>query len=269
VAFETGYLPTEVQDADYYFAAVAGEERKYQQAARLNAFETLLANSSGGLVVLDALGPERLYAWFGFRSNEPFEVLRTIVLKAFDNLEAAVALPSPKFVFAHIIAPHNPYFFGPNGEFLYPQGQVTLLGDPDAADSASESSLYRDQVIYITSRIALTIDYILAHSVEPPIIILQADHGPGFGSGWRIPNGEALWQRFAILNVYYLPYGCARQLYPSITPVNSFRLLLSCYFGLDYPLIDDTSFFTYWPRDYPYDFFETDLAALQRKYPLP
>ena len=269
VALETGWLPTEVEDADHYLRAVSPDDRRFHQGGRLNAFETLLANSSGGLVVLDALGTERLSGWFRFRAAEPHDVLRTIVLGSFENLEASVELPSPKFVFAHIVSPHGPYLFGADGEYLYPEGQFTLLDDAPAAASASESVLYRDQARYITLRIAATVDYILENSKEPPIIILQADHGPGIGPGWRLPDGDTLWQRLAILNAYYLPYGCDRHLYPTITPVNTFRVVLACYFGLDYPLLEDKTFFSYWPRDYAYAFIEVEVLELQRQHPLP
>ncbi len=268
VALETGWLPTEIEDADHYLRGVASERRKFQQAARLNAFENMLANSSGALVILDAIGTERLSSWFRFRASESHEVLRSIVLASFESLEASVDLASPKFVFAHIVSPHGPYLFGRDGQYLYPEGPFTLLGESAAIRPASESVLYRDQAYYITARIAETIDYILEHSAEPPVIILQADHGPGIGPGWRLPDGETLWQRLAILNAYYLPYGCDRHLYPTITPVNSFRVVLSCYFGLDYPLLEDKSFFSYWPRDYAYVFIEVDVDDLRRKHPL-
>jgi hypothetical protein len=268
VALESGWLPTEVEDADYYLRAVGPDDRRFHQGSRLNMFETLLANSSGGLVILDALGTERLSGWFHPRGGESHEVLRTIVLESFENLEASVELPSPKFVFAHIVSPHSPYLFGRDGEYLYPEGQFTLLAESDASGSTSESVLYRDQAEYITARIAATMDIILENSNEPPVVILQADHGPGIGPDWRLPDGETLWQRLAILNAYHLPYGCDRRLYSTITPVNTFRVVLSCYFGLNYPLLEDKSFFSYWPEDYAYAFIEVDVSELQHNYPL-
>ncbi len=65
VALESGYLPTELSDADYYLRSTSDRD----VAPRgLNSFEMQLASSSAGLAVTDLLGP-RIYDWVGFRSN--------------------------------------------------------------------------------------------------------------------------------------------------------------------------------------------------------
>ena len=51
-----------------------------------------------------------------------------------------------------------------------------------------------------------------------------------------------LQDRMRILNAYYLPDGGEEVLYPSISPVNTFRLILNYYFGTSYPLLDDTAY---------------------------
>lgn len=51
-------------------------------------------------------------------------------------------------------------------------------------------------------------------------------------------------EAFSILNSYYLP-GCDySQLYDSITPVNTFRMVLNHYFGTDYEILEDRSYFS-------------------------
>jgi hypothetical protein len=35
------------------------------------------------------------------------------------------------------------------------------------------------------------------------------------------------------------------KLYDSITPINSFRIVLDEYFGSDYPLLEDVSYYAY------------------------
>jgi hypothetical protein len=267
VAFETGYLPTELEDADHYLRAVPPEARERRTLNRLNSFETLLVHSSAGLAILDFLGP-RVHSLGGGRGQESYETMRTIILGTLDGLEETTELVGPKFVFAHLVAPHAPYLFGRGGEYLNPEGPFTLRETPGGEEAASESVLYRDQAFYITDRIARVVEFILQHSNEPPVIIVQADHGPGIGGNWQAPDAPSLWHRLAILNLYYLPYGCQRQLYPSISPVNTFRLVLSCYFGLDYPLLEDRSYFSYWPREYSYEFVEMDPRELQVRYPL-
>jgi hypothetical protein len=56
----------------------------------------------------------------------------------------------------------------------------------------------------------------------------------------------------SILNAYYFPGIHSNSLYASITPVNSFRLLLSEYFGMNLPLLPDQSYFS--TESKPYNF---------------
>ncbi len=68
---------------------------------------------------------------------------------------------------------------------------------------------------------------------------------PGFRSGS---------DQFKILNAYYLP-GHNDLLYPTISPVNTFRLIFDTYLGADYPLLKDISY----DSPVPYVFnFSTD-----------
>ena len=57
-----------------------------------------------------------------------------------------------------------------------------------------------------------------------------------------------------ILNAYYLPDSGAKRLYSSITPVNTFRLILNQYFKTKYKLLEDVSYFS--PLENAYDFVD-------------
>jgi hypothetical protein len=74
------------------------------------------------------------------------------------------------------------------------------------------------------------IDAILAESAQPPIILIQGDHG--------VPRLKA--QQNAILSVYLLPQE-DDSLYASISPVNSFRVIFNSYFGGNLGLLEDRS----------------------------
>ncbi|HLA97216.1 MAG TPA: hypothetical protein VJL34_02095, partial [Anaerolineales bacterium] len=97
---------------------------------------------------------------------------------------------------------------------------------------------------FVNRRLEETIDALLANSETPPVIILQSDHGPGSRLDWSSPGKTCLWERTAILNAYYLPGSGSDQLYPSISPVNSFRVILNAVFGTDLPLLPDNTYFT-------------------------
>jgi len=156
---------------------------------------------------------------------------RSRVLSLLNHLKRMPAEEGSLFVFAHFVIPHPPYRFGPDGEWL--EGQPADLG-----------KAYIGQVVFINREILQVIDAILARSETPPVIILQGDHGPPP----QLSPSSA--QKMPILNAYYLPGVDAEQVfYPSISPVNSFRLILNSYFGQDLPLLDDISYYA--PHDNP------------------
>lgn len=148
------------------------------------------------------------------------------------------AQPGPKFVFAHVLVPHPPNVFNRDGSFL------TASDESRRTDQQS----YVNQLIAINAKITALVDRILADSKVPPIIVLQGDEGPyPLGTrkanfNWHTANREQLLERSGILNAYYLPGGKSAILYPSISPVNSFRVILNEYFGTDLPLLPDNTY---------------------------
>jgi hypothetical protein len=56
-----------------------------------------------------------------------------------------------------------------------------------------------------------------------------------------------------ILNAYYLPGGKSAGLYPTISPVNSFRYVLNHYFGTKFPLLPDTCYYSTYQRPYRFE----------------
>jgi hypothetical protein len=216
VAFPTGWAFTEWKDADLYV--------EYQRpVTALTEFETLILDTTMLRVVSD------------FRSSKQADASHKDLrrLRVFSLLENIKKLPQREaslFVFAHIVVPHLPYTFGPNGEVPAFQGKDATYEEVAAA--------YVDQVKFVNKEILAVIDALIQNSEVPPVIIVQGDHGP-------LPDlTEDPAKRLPILNAYYLP-GVAMEkiLYPSISPVNSFRVVLNSYFGQDLPLLEDQSYF--------------------------
>jgi hypothetical protein len=148
-------------------------------------------------------------------------------------LESLKELPSKNgdhFVFAHFVLPHPPYTFGPKGQW------VEL--NPRKSTHEQVSEAYINQIIFINQQILDVVDAILSESETPPVIIIQGDHGPPPD----LTNSPGV--KMPILNAYYLP-GLDQEeiLYPSISPVNTFRVVLGGYFGRDLPLLEDRSYF--------------------------
>ena len=95
---------------------------------------------------------------------------------------------------------------------------------------------------------------IISLSPNPPIIVLQADHGPGSQVYFENPDKTNFKERMSIFNAYYLPSGGSEKLYREITPANTFRLIFNYYFGTNYELLEDKSYYSTYSR--PYDFMD-------------
>lgn len=150
---------------------------------------------------------------------------------------------SPFFVYAHILSPHPPYLFGPNGESTTPE--LLSIG----ANSWNNKPGYVNQVQYINKVTIETIDSILKGSDSPPVIIIQGDHGTptllgGGGLRWNNINDDSIKERMSIFNAYYFPNVDSKIIYDGITPVNSFRLVLNNYLNGNYTLLEDRMYFS-------------------------
>ena len=135
-------------------------------------------------------------------------------------------LEGPKFVFVHISSPHRPFILGPNGEAITDPAEVKAL-------EADYGTGYTNQVTYLNSRFIPLLEGLINKSEVPPVIILMGDHGPNYTDiGYHNTNLAAL----------YLPGGGDEYLYPTITPVNYFRVVLTHYFGVEWELLEDISY---------------------------
>lgn len=169
----------------------------------------------------------------------------------------------PTFTFLHLLIPHGPYIFNPDGSYV----------SDDVMRDRTRQENYRNQLIYVNSKVRETIEKLLAASPEPPIIVIQSDEGPipirypqeGLKFNWKEATDQDLREKTAILNAYYLPGVPQDQLYPSITPVNTFRLIFNRYFHTNFPMLPDETY-AHSHDLYPYDFFRiTERLRLPEK----
>jgi hypothetical protein len=153
---------------------------------------------------------------------------------------AAVAEdPRPTFTFAHFLVPHPPYVFLADGSYARGSG----LSDDEA---------YGEQVRYANTEIQRLLDTLIgqAPAGEEPIVVLQADEGPYPAALIADePNYDFfeatqadLEKKQSILEALYLP-GAGQDAVPAgLTPVNTFRLILSRYFGAELRLLPDRAY---------------------------
>ena len=110
----------------------------------------------------------------------------------------------------------------------------------------------------MNKRVKLAVDEVLAKSDQPPIIIIQGDHGSASTfytdekGGWHQPTSIQLKERMRILNAYYLPKGRPDELGPDFTPVNTFRLILNEYLNADLKLLPNYSYFSNYVTPYQF-----------------
>lgn len=155
------------------------------------------------------------------------------------SMEALRDIPAaegPTFTFSHNIPPHDPFVFDRDGNLR------TGYGTSSTDEFKEVSELYIDQLVYVNKTVQETIEFILKNSDRKPVIIIQGDHGPNYSvsSSYVNPSDDLIRERTGILNAYYFPEPCDSSLYPSISPVNSFRLVFACL-GLDLPLLEDNT----------------------------
>jgi hypothetical protein len=160
----------------------------------------------------------------------------------------------PRFVLAHILSPHPPFLFDSEGNSLTPVGDYVLADGSHYRGAPEEyKSGYRGQVSYIQREILVTIDRIIANYPNS-VIIVQGDHGPGLHLDWESFERSDVQERLSILNAYRVSDELKAKLYPTITPVNTFRMILNAYFKLNLPILNDRSFYSEWYK--PFKFFE-------------
>jgi hypothetical protein len=171
----------------------------------------------------------------------------------FATLADVPDLPGTYFIFAHILAPHPPFVFTAEGQFLINTVPYTI-SDGSFFPGTRQQYIdgYRGQVAYVDLEVEKVVTSILAHSKIPPIIILQGDHGPGAFVDWGSAAKTNVNDRMSILNAYYFQGKTVPELYPSITPVNTFRVLFNTYFGGNYPLLADRSYFSLYATPFNY-----------------
>jgi hypothetical protein len=206
----------------------------------------------------ELMAPARLVfgtSWLSTRRQQWHRVHRGV-----EEVVRAAGEGGPTFTFVHILVPHSPYVFDADRTYV----------SADEESRRSRDRNYTNQVQAANAFARDLIDGILARAAAPPVIILQGDEGPypagttGDRYNWRTATSRVLQEKSGILNAYYLPGLDAAALYPSVSPVNSFRIVFNAYFGTRLELLPDRV--VGHESDYrPYSFFDlTEVVRTSR-----
>jgi len=175
----------------------------------------------------------------------------------FKAIETIPSIEGPTFAFLHINLPHTPFVFDRDGN---PSKAKKVEFKPN--DYGPEyQRYYLDQLIYTNKIVLELLRKILSSSEKTPIIIIQSDHGLTPNESWA--NTESFVRlRGRILNAYLVPPQMREKLYPSISPVNSFRLLFKTVFKAPVETLEDRIYYSHYENS-PYVF--TDVTAVLKK----
>lgn len=180
---------------------------------------------------------------FSFHQEEASHV----VLSSFQLLKDLAAEKSGgRFIFAHILCPHYPYYFNADG---------SRSSDPLINNNGKPlKQKLTDQIQFVNSQMKIIIDSINKNSQDQAIIILQSDEGEypiyfNDGDFWlnaesahryvdmRTWSDKNLKQKLGILAAYHLPRVSEESLKTGADSVNIFRLVLNSYFGNNLPYL--------------------------------
>ena len=206
-------------------------------------------------ILLDSITRMTMMGYFVERVDE--EKRRDLIKCAFSESKTiGNNKDKPIFAFIHILLPHPPNIFGPNGESIIP-------GNSISSEKWDEKIAYIDQLKFANTEITKVIEKILNKN-EKSIIILQSDHGSGLDVNFKNPDESMMLQRLSILNAYYAPEISENRFHENITPVNSFRIIFNDYFNGSYKILEDRNYWNHGGA--PWDFDDvTEIIEINSK----
>ncbi len=154
---------------------------------------------------------------------------RDMLFFTLDKMKDLSEVPSPKFVYVHLLFPHMPFIFDKNGVV------ITTTYNTNWND-------YLGNYIFSMNYTERMIENILStgNSEQPPIIILQSDHGAR--NQIYYGNEETLLKNFpeefktSILFALYMPGYDSSSLPQDINPINTFPIIFNYLFDANIPL---------------------------------
>jgi hypothetical protein len=174
------------------------------------------------------LGETMFSAFIGYfqDTNMSEAKQRDLIFYTLDQTADLANLRSPKFVYTHVLLPHEPFIFDKDGNLLPPQDNY-------------DWHYYMGQHQYATKLMENLITKLLANAdpANPPVIIIQSDHGArnmirrakdnilmdGYLENYPIDNA------YKNFNAMYLPGIDPSSLNDKMPPINTMVLVLNHY----------------------------------------
>jgi len=129
----------------------------------------------------------------------------------------------PKFIYAHVMMPHPPYYFDAEGN----------KNNSKVANDSKNQMSYLEQLKYTNHLLMETLKSILNPNGNSPIIVVQGDHG---FRRFKEKNKKDV--EFSVLSCYYFPGKDYSSFTDSMKTINTFPLILNKYFNHDLQLLN-------------------------------
>lgn len=187
-----------------------------------------------------------------------FDRRREDLIEGFATLRRlAPSTAKPRFVFAHILAPHPPFVFDdnspkrPKGTFGYQDGSdyMKASGSPDTYREG-----YVGQLKWVNRQVLETVTQLTSRKGEPPIVLVFSDHGSKVGLDQEDIGKTDLKETFSTLGAYFAPGELASEFGPEETPLAAMRKVFSHVSGSPPVATENRSYYS--PFSKPYDFVD-------------
>lgn len=232
VFFRSTYMYTnENRNADLEFNDRFIEtDNNFQKTLMLNSYFLRVTNKMSSII-------------FGYQIFYPKSPSKNdYTNNTIKNITTIPELPGKKFVFAHIEIPqliNSTLDYNNDNKDKNTEQKIQFATDENYISNLKK---FNPIILQMT-------DEIIKKSRTPPIIIIQSDHGVKYRPGIDNPEFVQQWTYLDSddyipnnFNAYYLPEGGDSVIYPSITPVNSFRLIFNYYFNTNYERLEDKTY---------------------------
>ncbi len=170
-------------------------------------------------------------------------------MKTLANISGTIK--GPKFVFSHFVPPHHPYLFDRDGKVLR---HATVSNQFEFQKYLwFDRKKYVDQIVYLNKRFTEIVSAIQNNSKNPPVIIIQSDHGPQLLNPKNKKKEHREFKNARSANFMAVHTPKATNIIPdNVTPVNLFRLLFNYYFNDDKKILPNTIYYSGFHRPYKF-----------------
>ncbi|MFD1816885.1 Sulfatase [Pseudarcicella hirudinis] len=174
------------------------------------------------------------------------------ILKGVNFLVKNENSTTPKFVYAHLLLTHSPFYLNDKykvDKTIYAEspsltGILPLVDDDTTNNTLGSSRIDSTNSINYINHVRFTnikaLELCSKLTKRNSIVILLSDHGSRMLSN-PISNYEAVKERYMNFCAIYYPDGKYNHLYDSITPVNVIRQVLNKSLGTKFSNLEDKS----------------------------